>query len=63
MSRHERKQLLLALRSARTTRTHAHNAWLAHRGNDRLEAKLQRIHAEACAIEAELRRTLEEARA
>jgi hypothetical protein len=61
MSRHQRKQLLLALRAARTTRTHAYEALLAAR-TPALAARLERIHAEVCSIEAEVRKTLTEAR-
>jgi hypothetical protein len=60
MSRHERRLLLLALRAARTTRTHSYEALLAAR-DPALAARLERIHAEVCAIEAEVRKTLTQA--
>lgn len=57
LSKTERRQLELALRSARTTRTLAHRAWLASKDDGRA-ARLQRVHAEACDLEREIHRTL-----
>lgn len=56
MTKHEREQLRLALRAARTTRHHAYEAALAASGD--LAVTLQRLHLEACVIESEILQTL-----
>lgn len=57
MTKGERRKLELALRSARATRTIAYDALLAA-GNGPLRTRLEKVHREACELEAEVHRTL-----